>query len=164
MVNNLNDTVGGYMTEDKTPKELNELWVSHLTNQFFLNRFSMVIQCQFRFLSKLHRKLTVDEMRSMKHYPHKWDGNMTVFGYLTAFYPHIAISLEKTDEYDLITRLKLVKLLLKLNKVVPSKLKRKKERAEIKDDLKEYQAVCIEKVAYKQYRLDASIHGWNKAK
>jgi hypothetical protein len=149
------------MTINKTD---NELWVLHLTNQFFVNRFDTMTQCRNRFLSKLNKNLTFDDMTNMKHYPKPWDSNMTVFGYLTAYYPSIAIILEKTDEYDLITRFKIVKLLLKLNKAVQPTSKRKKERYKITRDLKKYQAFAIADMAYKEYRYESEGHAWNQCK
>jgi hypothetical protein len=149
------------MTINKTD---NELWVLHLTNQFFVNRFDTMTQCRNRFLSKLNKNLTFDDMTNMKHYPKPWDSNMTVFGYLTAYYPSIAISLEKTDEYDLITRLKIVKLLLKLNKAVQPVSKRKRERYEIKKDIQKSQAAAIEYVNYKEYKYKSEGYAWNQCK
>lgn len=145
-------------------KTNNELWCNFLVNAFYNHRFETVNFCTRNFYRKYDITCTLDEYKLMSHFPKPWDLKMTVFGYLTAYYPYIAIKLEELDEYDLVERLALIKLLQKYKKKLQPTKKMTKERKERKIDFKNADA---EQTTYNLVRNQRKANSgavWNQCK
>ena len=119
-------------------KQFNDEILESLVNHFYSNRFALVGYVVHKLLNK-----DVD----CSDIPMSVN-KMTVFGYFLSTYPTLIKAMESVDEYDLVSRLKIINIIKIMKHITLSKWTNKEKNK-----------LNYDKKVYKNYGLYKSIVG-----
>jgi hypothetical protein len=142
-------------------------WIAYLVNKFYTNRFAMTGHAYFSFIEKYPKYVDefnlVRRSKYRRRFPCRSQNQMTIYGYFISTYPSLKKLMEETDEFDLLSRLKIISLVLK-TKPMATKKHTRKEYNENAGNMKNYKVSRLKNEIYHEKRKASEGHQWNICK